>query len=73
MILMETNKDEIKKIIDQMENKSSCGIDGINTKLIKSVSAIISRPLSYIVNRSFETGEIPDELKISLVTPVHKS
>ena len=58
-----------------MENKSNCGIDGINTKRVKRVSVTISRPLAdlNIVNCSFKTGEIPDELKTSLVTPVHKS
>ena len=56
-----------------MANKSSCGIDDINSKLVKNVSPNISLPLSRIFNLTFLTGKVLDELKVALVTPVHKS
>ena len=56
-----------------MANKSSCGIDDINSKVVKRVAPYISLPLSHIFNLTFSTGKVPDELKVALVTPVYKS
>ena len=55
--------------------KSSCGVDEINSKVVKYVAQYISMPLSHIFNLTFETGKIPDDLKVALVfiTPVYKS
>ena len=33
----------------------------------------ISVPLSYILNLTFATGKIPDDLKVAIVTPVYKA
>ena len=52
--------------------KSSCGVDEINSKVVKYVAQYISMPLSHIFNLTFETGKIPDDLKVALVTPVYK-
>ena len=57
-----------------MKNKSSSGVDGVLSKIIKHVGpSLICDPLCHIFNLTFSTGTIPDELKVSLVTPVYKS
>ena len=73
MFLYDTNSDEINKVIGKMVCKSSCGVDEINSKVMKYVAQYISMPLSHIFNLTFETGKIPDDLKVALVTPVYKS
>lgn len=60
-------------MIDNLVGKYSCGIDEISCKVIKYVSPFISIPLSHIFNLTFETGKIPEQLKIALVTPIYKS
>ena len=55
-----------------MASKSSCGVDGISSKVVKYVAQYISIPLSHIFNLTFTTGKIPNDLKVALVTPVYK-
>ena len=65
--------DEVKKEIAKLNHMKSCGIDGINPKVIKQMGNYISKPLCHIFNLTFSTGVIPKELKMSLVTPVFKA
>ena len=51
-------------------NKASINIP--NT-LIKIVAKQLSIPFTYIYNKSFETGIVPDVLKISRITPIYKN
>ena len=44
--------------------RSSTGFhDGLSVKVIRSVTDVISEPLSYIFNLTFISGNIPDNLK----------
>lgn len=63
---------ELHSIIINMKNKSSAGIDGIPTKLIKYVADIIIPPLCDIINCSLETGIFPEQLKVAIVIPLYK-
>ena len=45
-----------------MKNKPSYGYDSISNKLIKSVSHVLVRPLTLIVNQSLHTGIYPSQL-----------
>ena len=40
--------------------------------LLKILSRHLAKPLSIIVNQSFQTGIFPDALKVGKVTPLHK-
>ena len=52
-------------------NKSP-GHDDLCSRIIKTTSKEISKPLTHIFNLTFEMGIIPDKLKIALVTPIFK-
>ena len=43
---------DVKKVIDSLATKISCGIDAISTKLIKMISDAIAGPLTVIINQS---------------------
>ena len=66
------HESQILKIIDKLQSKSSCGIDGMSTKLIKILKLEISKPLTLIINQSLNTGIFPDQLKIAKVIPLYK-
>jgi hypothetical protein len=59
--------------IQSMVSKSSTDLDGISSKLLKSVRAEIERPLSHIFSLSLSTGIFPEQLKASRVVPIHKA
>ncbi len=63
---------EVEDIIDSLRTKSSAGFDGISSKLLKTCSVILSKPLAIILNKSFESGCFPNALKKSIIKPMHK-
>ena len=49
------------------------GIDEISTTLLKDTVEKVIEPITYIINKSLDTGIIPDDLKIAKVIPIYKS
>ena len=68
------NIDEIiiKKTINNLPTKNSCGYDDISSKLLKVIAPVIIKPLSLLINRVLNTGIFPDKLKIAKVIPIYK-
>jgi hypothetical protein len=64
---------ELQIEINNLSETKSAGHDDISVKMIKIISEEIIKPLTYIYNLSFETGKIPNFLKIALVTPIFKA
>ena len=62
----------VHKIISDLSVKNSCGVDGISSKLLKTISPVIAAPLAHIINQSLCTGIFPDRLKIVNVIPFYK-
>ncbi len=57
----------------KLKPKLSCGQDEISSKLLKQTINEIIQPLTHIINRSFDTGIVPNKLKIAKVMPVFKN
>ena len=66
------NENDIRKIADKLDNKKSCGIDGISNIVMKSIINILIKPLTIIINQMLETGVFPDKLKAAKVIPLFK-
>ena len=71
--LTNTTPDHVKKIISALASKSSCDVQGINTKMIKHLKDQINVPLAHIFNLSLQSGEFPSKLKQCRVIPIFKS
>lgn len=63
---------EIYRVILQLNNTTSVGIDEIPIKILKFVAEEIAEPLAYIINLSLTGGIYPNALKTSLVHPIYK-
>ncbi|MBM3938999.1 MAG: hypothetical protein FJ333_10175, partial [Sphingomonadales bacterium] len=63
----------VNDVIKSLPNKSSQDLEGISLKLLKSVSTIVSVPLSHIFNLSLDQGIFPSALKCSRTVPVFKN
>ena len=70
--LEKVNENDVIKIIDKMENKTSSGYDSISNKILKHIKTEISKSLTIIINQMLESGIFPDSLKISKIIPLHK-
>lgn len=73
MFLVPTNKFEISNIIMTLKNKKSPGIDGIKSETLKYITTQIEQPLTFIINKIFETGEVPVAFKTSVIKPIYKN
>ena len=67
-----TNSDELIKIISSLNKNKASGPNSFPVQLLKANAEIISVPLAYILNLSFQEGIFPDLCKIAKVIPVHK-
>lgn len=71
--LVETDCEEVEKIIVNLRTCNSVGWDGISTKVLKAVKNVIVPPLTYLFNRCLSEGVFPVSLKKSVVIPVFKT
>lgn len=72
MRMTHTNSAEIRKLVEKIANKKSCGVDEIPISLIKEYILILAAPLAYFYNLCMDSAIFPDQLKIAKVVPVHK-
>ena len=56
-----------------MSNKKSAGVDQISILVIKRISEYIIKPLTYIFNKSIESGVYPEYFKKAQIIPIYKS
>ena len=56
---------EVEKVMQNLASKNSSGHDGISARFLKKILAIITPPLTHIVNQSLCTRIFPDCLKIA--------
>ena len=73
MFLEPVMPSDILSVCHKLKPKSSCGNDGISTKLLRETISYIVQPITHIINRSFDTGIVPQEMKIAKVVPIYKS
>ena len=63
---------DISDIIALLKSGKSLGPNSIPMKILKSLSSLISSPLSQIINESFQCGTFPDKMKLAKVVPLLK-
>ena len=56
----------------KIRTEKSYGPDGLHPRFIKDIGIVICSVLTHIINISFTTGIVPEQMKISRVTPTYK-
>ncbi len=72
MEIVPATESEVKTVIKSLKSKSMPGYDGISGRILKLGIHFISKPLTYICNKSMEAGLFPDRCKLATVRPVYK-
>jgi len=49
------------------------GLDKIPARLLKDAASVIAKPVTYLINLTISTGEIPSQWKEARVTPIYKT
>jgi len=59
-------------IVKTLKRKITSRFEEISSKRIKETISNIPPPLTHIINRSLNTGVVPDQIKLAKVIPVFK-
>ncbi|CAM5094356.1 unnamed protein product [Natator depressus] len=65
-------KDQIKNYLDKLDVFQSPGPDEIHPRILKELTEEISEPLAIIFEKSWKTGEIPEDWKRVNIAPIYK-
>ena len=63
----------ILKQLKKLSRNKACGDDNLPPGMLKDTADIIASPLTCIVNLSLESGMVPTDWKVAVVTPLYKS
>jgi hypothetical protein len=69
---MDISEEILRLNIVRLKAGRACGDDGISNDIIKSCSESMILPLTRIIGRSFETGQVPVEWRSATVCPIFK-
>ena len=73
MFLSPTDPQEINDILKGLKPKNSSGHDSLSTNLVKNLGSSIAQPISIIINKSLQSGIVPEGLNLAKVIPIHKN
>ena len=58
--------------LSDLDVHKSMGPDGMHPRVLRELADVIAEPLSIISERSWRTGEVPEDWRKASVTPVFK-
>ena len=64
--------DEVDKIIRELKNSKACGMDKLDTYIIKLTRQAIVPSVCHIINLSLQSNKFPTKWKIAKVVPLYK-
>ena len=67
------SEEEVYCALIQLDPNKATGIDTISPRILKHCASSLTHPLCHLYNLSLSTGSIPQEWKVHLIVPVHKS
>merc|ERR1712033_84859 len=62
----------ILKAMNDLEENSAAGPDGVPAILLKKLKEALAQPLALMPRKCIDEGKIPDIFKLAYVTPIHK-
>ncbi|PKU28331.1 rna-directed dna polymerase from mobile element jockey-like [Limosa lapponica baueri] len=50
----------------------SMGLDGLHPRILRELAGVLTKPLPIIYQQPWSTGEVPDDWRVTNVTPIYK-
>jgi hypothetical protein len=66
------SEEDVTKQLKQLNPNKSMGPDGLHPRVLREASGALSKPLTYIFNKSLEISTLPTEWKNATVTAIFK-
>jgi len=66
------HEEAVNDLLCHLDTDMSVGLYGIHPRVLRELAEELAKPLSIIYQQSCLTGEVPDEWRIALVTPIYK-
>ena len=63
----------VRHELSNLKSSKATGLDKISAKLLKDASSVIAKPITYLINLTISSGEIPSQWKEAKVTPIFKA
>ena len=70
--IKEINEDFVFKELKRLSASKSTGLDGLPALFIKDGAEFLKIPISIIINKSINSGIVPEEMKFASVRPIFK-
>lgn len=72
LINVDFNPEELTKKLKALNPSKSPGLDNLHPRVLGEVADVIATPLAHLFKKSFESGQLPEDWKEALVTPIFK-
>ena len=56
----------------RLDEYKSLGLDGVHPRVLKELAEVVAEPLSIIFEKSWLSGEVPDDWRKGYVTPIYR-
>ena len=56
----------------RLDEYKSLRLDGVHPRVLKELAEVVAKPLSIIFEKSWLSGEVPDDWRKGYVTPIYK-
>ena len=73
LVLRHVDAQYIEKLIRQLSDSTTVGLDGISPRVPKASIYPLSVIISTLINKSLDAGIFPDGLKLARVSPIFKA
>jgi hypothetical protein len=70
--LRTVSEGEVRNAINKLKDKPSCGLDQVNTMIIKAGGELLVVALWHIINTSILSGQVPKKWKEAKIIPLFK-
>jgi len=62
----------VRELLLHLDCPSSMGPDGLHPRVLRELAGVIAKPLSAIYQRSWLSGEVPEDWRLADVAPIYK-